>query len=471
MPVRQPGYIANFDSATAMVRALANYLAGKDFPLLGTQPKGGALGMKLLASAVNWMPRYVKEQVYIWSGWREAIAPRKLHTAKTDRIAEWTVSLYPQRQYPAIALGSSNGALVHLFAALGIPWLPQTFLVPVARSGVHPDEPCQNVRWAAEPARVFLQANPDIQLHHMHDANQDRLMLQRMTYFRVKKLRLGDAYERFLRQALAPGGTIFIVECTLQWPTTQYDERYIFQAGAPGGATVDEYFQGSARVEEYLRRYKSHRKRWEPPPPDAERPEAEWGFAPVLREDIEWFAQRHGFRVQRIVFAQPEHMSPLVADLYQWWHHQRGVLGRRLLVESFIVMEPFWATRTGSVPFWMLFNTLPSAASLEAYLAEREPFDDIYMMLFSHGVESVGLTPIERWRKLLGRARARGTFVGVDAQAYPRDFAVFVRYYFDVQRQITSRYPMPAALPLEQLEAFLTQTQGRYQVQWLASGG
>src|SRR2546430_7787778 len=73
-------------------------------------------------------------------------------------------------------------------AALGIPWLPQTFLVPVARSGFHPDEPCQNVRWAEEPACVFLQANPDIQLHHMHDPNQDRLMLQRMTYFRVKKL-------------------------------------------------------------------------------------------------------------------------------------------------------------------------------------------------------------------------------------------------------------------------------------------
>jgi hypothetical protein len=38
MKVQQPHYLANFDSATAMVRALANYLAGKDFPLLGTQP-------------------------------------------------------------------------------------------------------------------------------------------------------------------------------------------------------------------------------------------------------------------------------------------------------------------------------------------------------------------------------------------------------------------------------------------------
>src|SRR5438067_2315077 len=57
-----------------MVRALANYLAGRDFPLLGTQPTWMAPGMKLLASAVNRMPNYLKEQVYIWGGWSEAIA-------------------------------------------------------------------------------------------------------------------------------------------------------------------------------------------------------------------------------------------------------------------------------------------------------------------------------------------------------------------------------------------------------------
>src|SRR5262249_32364456 len=56
MHVQQPHYIANFDSAIAMVRALANSLARKDFPLLGTQPTWTAPGMKLLASAVNRMP-------------------------------------------------------------------------------------------------------------------------------------------------------------------------------------------------------------------------------------------------------------------------------------------------------------------------------------------------------------------------------------------------------------------------------
>jgi len=62
-------------------------------------------------------------------------------------------------------------------------------------------------------------------------------MIQRMTYFRVKQLCLGETYGQFVRQVLEPGGTIFIVECGLQWPTTKLGERRIFQFGALGGAT------------------------------------------------------------------------------------------------------------------------------------------------------------------------------------------------------------------------------------------
>jgi hypothetical protein len=378
------------------------------------------------------------------------------------------VSLYPQRQYPAVMVGASNGAAVHLCAALGIPWLPQTFLIPVARSGIQPDEPQKDAKWAEQPARVLLERNPDIQLHHMHDPNQDRLMIQRMTYFRVKRLRLGAAYERFLQQTLAPGGTIFLLECGLHWPTTQYGDRHFFQFGALGGATAEEYLHGSERVEEYLARYRSPHKRWQPPPPDGEQPEAEWGFAPELKADVDRFAQQHGYTVRRISFTEPEHFSPLAADLYRWWLHQRGIMDSRLLVESFIVMEPYWAIGTGSVPFWMVFNTEPSAAALAAYLEQANSFDEIFLMLFSHGVNSVGLTPIAQWWQLLGRARKHGTFVGVDERVYPRDFAVFVRYYFDLLQKIPSRYPLPPALTLTQLAEFLAQHQGCYHVQWQA---
>jgi hypothetical protein len=63
-------------------------------------------------------------------------------------------------------------------------------------------------------------------------------------------------------------------------------------------------------VEEYLRRYGVPRRHWDPPEPDDERPETEWGFEPALREDVEGFARERGYRVRRIVFEEPERLSP-----------------------------------------------------------------------------------------------------------------------------------------------------------------
>jgi len=74
----------------------------------------------------------------------------------------------------------------------------------------------------------------------------------------------------------------------------------------------------------------------------------------------------------------------------------------------------------------------------------------------------------ERWRALLARARKAGRFVGVDPHAYPRDFAVFVRYYYDLLEKIKARYPLPPPLLLSNLDEFLGETQGWYEVQWSA---
>jgi hypothetical protein len=78
----------------------------------------------------------------------------------------------------------------------------------------------------------------------------------------------------------------------------------------------------------------------------------------------------------------------------------------------------------------------------------------------------VGLPTIEEWRSVLERARKEGNFVGVDEEAFPMDFAVFVRYQKDLKRKIASRYPLPAPLRLEQLENFLQEHGDGYPVQW-----
>jgi hypothetical protein len=78
-------------------------------------------------------------------------------------------------------------------------------------------------------------------------------------------------------------------------------------------------------------------------------------------------------------------------------------------------------------------------------------------MLFAHGVRSIGLAPIERWRSLLAHARQHGRFVGVDEKAYPADFAVFARYHTAL-REIPGRHPLPAPLSWRQVEDFLDQS-------------
>jgi hypothetical protein len=241
----------------------------------------------------------------------------------------------------------------------------------------------------------------------------------------------------------------------------------VFQFGALGGATVDEMMHGGPRVDDYLRRHRSHRTRWDPPPPDGMSPEAEWGFAPALRDDVEDFARRHGYRIQRVVFEDPEDVSPMVADLYRWWYQGLGVADNRLVVDSFILMEPYWTIRTRSVPFWMVFNKEPSWHAVDRYLRDASSFDDVLITLFSHGVDSIGLVPIEQWRRLGQHAARGGGFIGVDERAFPRDFAVFVRYHFEFLRQIRARHPMPPALTFKALTHFLRETRSRYRVQWL----
>jgi hypothetical protein len=309
-----------------------------------------------------------------------------------------------------------------------------------------------------------MQANPTWQLHHMHDPNQDRLMVQQMTYFRVKQRELGPHYRRFLEERLEPGGTILLVECERRWPVVRIDERHFFQPGAMGGATPEEYLEGSSRVADYLRRYGSHRRRWDHgAEAHEEQPEAEWGFEPALREDVERFAEERGLEVRRIVFTEPEDMSRPVADLHRWWLRDRGLPANRLIGESFIMLEPWWAQRTGSVPWWNLFSVEDSARRLEAYLGQ-EAYDEVFLMLFPHGIEGVGFAGVERWRQVLNLARQRGGFLGLDEDKYPKDFAGLVRYHDDLKETISDRYPLPSSLSLREFDEFLAAGAGRYEM-------
>ncbi|QSB16294.1 hypothetical protein JQS43_08380 [Natronosporangium hydrolyticum] len=460
----KPSFVAGFDSTTGMLQATAACLRGEPFPAAGHPP-----GLKGPARATRRLPQRLRESAFLLGGAAETVSSRRAARIDPEEISEWVVEQYPKRKYPVIVIGSASGALVHLCAALGVPWLPQTFLIPV-RQRVHPDDVDAAFAKGLEPGRELVANNPTLQLHHMHDANQDRIMVRALTYFRVKRRELGEAYERFLLDHLAPGGTILISECARTWDTTTVGPRHVFQHGAVGGATDAEFHYGGPRVVDYLARHDSPVRQWSGPELDGVSPEAEWGFAPALRDDIERFAGQHQFQVRRLIFDEPESISPMVADLYRWWYRQRNLPSNRLFAESFIILEPYWTLRTGSVPYWMTFNTDPSLARLAEYLANREPFDEIMLALFQNAVEMIGLPSVDDWREqVLSRARRAGWFAGLSPEHHPRDLG-HLASYDDALKELPARYPLPGPLTLAELDDFLA-AQGDYpEVRWERGG-
>src|SRR6266545_3108608 len=126
MTRRPPPGIARFDSAAAMVQAVGSFLHGRDVASLSSSQM-----LDKTMPLVNQLPRRAAEWIYSVGGMTEAVNGDRIGSIDFDAIADWIINLFPRRAYPAAFIGSSNGALVHIAAALGAPWLPQTFLCPV----------------------------------------------------------------------------------------------------------------------------------------------------------------------------------------------------------------------------------------------------------------------------------------------------------------------------------------------------
>ena len=115
--------VAMFDSATALLAALGAALRGKSFPHIGQS------GMYApLVRAGSHLPWPLLRAIYTRIGATEGVDPGRLGDLDLSAVARWLTEQYPRRRYPAVLVGSSNGALVHLAAAMGTPWLPGTVL-------------------------------------------------------------------------------------------------------------------------------------------------------------------------------------------------------------------------------------------------------------------------------------------------------------------------------------------------------
>ncbi|HSH22812.1 MAG TPA: hypothetical protein VK975_02010 [Acidimicrobiales bacterium] len=460
--LRAARFVTDFDSSVNMVRALGRFFEGKDHRGLSIGP-----GSRRLANLASSPPGAHRRRSFVAMGAAQGIPLDRARVIDAEEIAHWVAARYGRGPFDAVVLGSASGAGLHLAAALGAPFLPQTTLVAVRDFATHPDEPVAAMETLACVTRLIARNNPEVSVYHMHDPAQDRPMLQRMAYMRLKRLRLGRAYERFLEERLAPGATVVQLICTRTWRTRTVGERAYFQFGALGGVAEDEYHDPGERIARYLEAEGSPRRDWEPPETDARRPEAEWGWDPALGEDVERLARRYGFSLRCLAMEEPDDLSPFVADFHRWWYRRMGVPSSRLLVESYVQWDPYWVLRLGVVPFWLRFNMEPSYEALGSYLDHTEAYDDIYLNLFSQGLWSPGVVPVQRWRELIeSKAREHAAVIGVDEDAYPIDTGSTLRYQ-PAFEALPFRSPIPPPVSPETLDLFLADSGVEYpRVRW-----
>jgi hypothetical protein len=451
-------FIPDFDSSSSMLFSLGNYLSRSEAST-GLPSKFP----KMLGDIVNFTPEALRESIYRLSGIQESLQLNHVRRISDEYISQWIIDAYPERKFPAVMIGSSSGALSHVCASLDIPWIPQTVLLPVARH-LDPDELIKDAEWGKKIASIIREKIPYMAVYQMHDPIQDRVMIPHMGYFRIKRRALGPKLESYIKQILMPHGTIYISDCHFLWPAASISEGHSFQTGGLGDVSGNEYARGSERIEKFLEKEGSKQKKWKTPSPLKSMPEAEWGFDEALAENIVQYAQDNQFNVKRIKFDHPEKASPMAADLSRSWYAKNGIASDRLLVECFALLEPWWAAKTGSIPYWMPFNTNSSFQALKEYLRHSSSFNEIYLMLMSNAVEGIGSVSIKQWKQVLNQAQKHGAFIGVNESKFPHDMGSFIKYHKDLQKKICSRNFMPYPLTLDDFHSFMRKKGQGYGI-------
>jgi hypothetical protein len=378
-------------------------------------------------------------------------------------MAAWVTGLYPSTGLRGVMFGASNGGAIHLAAALGMAWLPQTYLVAVRRH-LQPGEALKDIEWGRRVVRPLLDRFPQLHAAQMHDPVQDRLMVSKMGYFRLKLLGLPTEFKAFLSYHTAPKKPIISIECELPWPATSVGNRHTFQLGGFGSVDPYEYLNGSDRTRKFLKEVGARKDHWDTFKPTGEMPESEWGFYPEVLNDLREKAQATKAPFYRLRFIQPEDVSAFACDLYRFWYEQRlGLKSQRILIENFAIMSPYRAIVSGALPFWLAFNTECSAEVMEKYLDSHPQTEELYLALMSNGVDKgIGLTTIERWQEMLKRATRKGCFVGVDQKEYPLDFGTFLRYGRELKKMLPDQFLPPEPLTIDEVKAFLEEHPNKY---------
>jgi len=406
-----------FDSATRTVREVARALSGRGRGILEAYPPGSSLFLRL----IGLLPEDLRIRAIEWGISRSL--GRSPQGLQEDSLPRWCVAQYPQRKYPAIVVGSPNGAVAHLAALLGAPFLTSSFLLSF-RHHIEPDDLQGYYRFGKGIAERFLE-DDDFEAINHYDPLHDRSLVRYADLLRLRLVRLPGVYHDFIIDNLAPGGRLILVNCSYPWPQYRLSERSFLQVGGLGGVEPEGFL-----------------KRWSLKLPLEERPESEWGCPLGLAADVRQFARERRIELVELEFDHPQRYSLLAYRAYL----AAGAAKEELMLDCFSYISPYTNVTTGIPALWLPFNDRGSFKFARHFL-ENKRFKRIYLALVPSFARSGDTVPLAQWRELL-QGQGRVELLGIGPRSYPADPLAPFAYSTELLR-LRRRYPPGRRLQLE----------------------
>ncbi|MGD8731677.1 MAG: hypothetical protein PVH92_07355 [Anaerolineales bacterium] len=425
------------ESASPVItRLLASYLVGEKASVFefATWEK---VGLQLL----NHLPLVLARQAVRHRFKASAFDPEDAKNVSTDDLVKARIKDYTEikgKQFPLVILGAAlGGASAHLAAVLGSPFLPQPFILGL-RGGSPDDELNAHLELTSRVARAVLDRNPDLMGIAHFDPIHDGWLTRVVSHLRFKLIDLHDAYKRFIREILQPGGMLLYLDSQARWLQYELGERHRYQVGGWGGIPPREFLEGSERIDAALERAgSSHRGGWSIPyKTPKEMPESEWGSEPGLIAALQAFALEEGFRFERIVGLDPHAFSVLAYAAHEKLYNLQGREPQGVVIETFTQYDPALILRGGLLPLWLIFNTTDSLAFLKSRLHDFGRELPVYFSGLVTLSRTPDMVPWEQWAQALSGFEMRS--IGARAQRYPEDLVSLWQWSERLQAQLAA---------------------------------
>lgn len=394
-----PIAVEGFDSGTRVVREVAEALTGEGRSILECYPWGSRTFLGL----VSLFPSKTRIHLIEW-GTRLSVGhdAEDAGRLRVDALLQWCVDQYPQdRRYEAIVVGSPNGAVAHLAALLGAPFLTTSFGLTFRRPTIDAEDHLAYIESGRAIVESILATNEDdgFELIVHYDPFHDRSLVRSVDFVRVKLRALPACYREFIDRHLAPGGRLILIDCAYTWPQSELRDRAYVQIGGLGGIPPETFLE-----------------RWPLDLPLLTRRESEWGCPDGFAASVDRFAADREIETIEIRFDRPWEYSLLVFDAYSACE---GVRNRALLIDCFNHLNPRTNVETGIPALWLPFNTEEGLALVEEALRGKS-FDWIGFALLPSFAGSPDTAALEPWLDLLSQY-GDVELVGIDPDRYPTD--------------------------------------------------